>query len=1006
MADNPLKYSDLVQPDGSIEQAIEQLEKLQITYSKTLNTIKSDASKTHDALKKINSTTESGRKETEKSSIEADKLSKAYDSLTRSQSEAGLELTRLKLEQQKQNRLNKLTIKLNESAEGSYDKLSTQYSINKIKLNQLSKEQRSSTAAGKELEEKTNDIYTEMKRLQEATGKHVLSVGDYEKGWKGVSDQLAQVPGASGKAAAGLQGVSAAMKSLLANPVVLVISAVIASFTALYSLFARTKRGADFLGKSAAMLSGIMSALVSVVDKLSVNLQEAFNDPQKAMVSFWNALKKNIVNRLSGVVLLVEKLGDAFKSLWQRDLVNLKKAGTEAAKALLQINTGLDEKQQKEYAEQTKETTNAILDQIKAFASLEESKYKVRRSNRELQKSLEDLITKEELAKSIADDNTKSFLEREKASEKASELTVKRAKVQQQIASSNLNLINTELDLRSKNGESVEDLLDQQLSSYQELKQAQRDYILSVRDNQKRESELIQDRLERDLDILIDGFDNQKTINEKIIADDTLSFEKRRSILDQTKVLFEDTFAKQIETVQKFTDIQIDSNELINESDAVVLNQKIRSLGLSEIIEGRLLEITRDRKTGIQDLIDVEKELAEKKSKSDDESVAKSKANKKKTYDAAIELVDQELDLEMSKIDIMKTTEAEKTRLRLEAEKERLKAILDLNKSAESELSSLQIDTISNTIKKIDQQLQETKNQDFDLYSAVGIKLDDDKKEAIAESVSFAVDNIKSILAAKVEAADIALQKSQEESDNAKSKLDQEIEARNNGYANNVIQAQKELELSKKNEAKALKEKQKAQKAQEAIDTISQTTGLITASVQIFKSLSGIPVIGTALAIAAVGTMFSTYAASKVKAKSLAKEKLEKGGYEFLQGGSHASGNDIPIGMTSSGKQRTAEGGEALAVINKRNTRKYRSIIPSIVDSLNKGTFEKSFANTYLPSNELSNDVFVNSGMDSPDLRNIRQDISEIRKRGERQRFTNADGKMVEVYKNVTRIYV
>lgn len=45
MADNPIKYSDLVQPDGSIETAIKQLEELQQIYTSTQDAIARSAIK-------------------------------------------------------------------------------------------------------------------------------------------------------------------------------------------------------------------------------------------------------------------------------------------------------------------------------------------------------------------------------------------------------------------------------------------------------------------------------------------------------------------------------------------------------------------------------------------------------------------------------------------------------------------------------------------------------------------------------------------------------------------------------------------------------------------------------------------------------------------------------------------------------------------------------------------------------------------------------------------------
>lgn len=72
-----------------------------------------------------------------------------------------------------------MIIKINQSAEGSYNRLSAQYSLNKIYLNNMTKAERENTGEGRKLVEQTKEIYEEMKRLQEATGKFQLNVGNY-----------------------------------------------------------------------------------------------------------------------------------------------------------------------------------------------------------------------------------------------------------------------------------------------------------------------------------------------------------------------------------------------------------------------------------------------------------------------------------------------------------------------------------------------------------------------------------------------------------------------------------------------------------------------------------------------------------------------------------------------------------------------------------------------------------------------------------------------------------
>lgn len=172
-----------------------------------------------------------------------------------------------------------------------------------------------------------------------------------------------------------------------------------------------------------------------------------------------------------------------------------------------------------------------------------------------------------------------------------------------------LEVLNAEIGLRRKNGEDVEDLADRQTDAITAVIQAERNLTLSIADNNKTRSELVQDRLERDLDILIDGFDNQKTINERIIGSDRETLSARQSLFDETVKLSQDSFDKQIETIQKFTGARVNANDLLNESDAVALNNRIRELGLSEIIEGRLLEVIRDRRIAVQDLSEVQQVL-------------------------------------------------------------------------------------------------------------------------------------------------------------------------------------------------------------------------------------------------------------------------------------------------------------------------------------------------------------------------------------------------------------
>ena len=79
------------------------------------------------------------------------------------------------------------------SAEGSYNRLSAQYALNKIRLKQMSAAEREAADSGKKLEAETNANYQQMIKLQEATGNYRLSVGHYQRTWDGLGLSLIHI---------------------------------------------------------------------------------------------------------------------------------------------------------------------------------------------------------------------------------------------------------------------------------------------------------------------------------------------------------------------------------------------------------------------------------------------------------------------------------------------------------------------------------------------------------------------------------------------------------------------------------------------------------------------------------------------------------------------------------------------------------------------------------------------------------------------------------------------
>lgn len=411
-------------------------------------------------------------------------------------------------------------------------------------------------------------------------------------------------------------------------------------------------------------------------------------------------------------------------------------------------------------------------------------------------------------------------------------------------------------------------------------------------------------------------------------------------------------------------------------------------------------------------------ELAENAAKPAAEQVSSSVINAKFDKSAAqtkgsfqMTSFEEQQALDEAVFNEVKHNETEITRFKLEQEKARWQEQIKLAEAGGLDWSQAQIDAAKSTVKGIDRELSELddfiinigkKGLGGTLLEKLGF--DDDQIDALSDAANIVIEQLQSIMDAEVELAEQAVEAAEKRVEAAQKAYDAEVEARNNGYANNVATAKKELEQEKKNQQEKQKQLEIAKRRQESINTVIQASSLVTASANLWSAFSSIPIIGPALALAAIATMWTSFAVAKIKAKQVTASQSEEygeGGLEFLEGGSHASGNDIDLGTNNGkGKRMRAEGGEALAIISKKRTRKYRKILPDVIDSFNKGTFEDKYLNAFANSDSLSIALNDNNNID---LSKIEDDVRSIRKQSEVKYYTMPDGTVVMQRKNVKR---
>lgn len=1160
MADNnnPIKYSDLVSPDDSITKLINQLDQLSDAYMNTLKNIKSEAITVKAALEGVSGATENGRKTIRGASNDTDKLTRAARDLAFAESENAKRLAELKQAQKEANELNKLTTRLNQSAEGSYNRLSAQYSINKIYLNNMTVEEREATEEGRKLVAETKAIYEEMKRLQEATGKTSLNVGNYSDAAKGLTTQIENQT--KQLALLRLEGKQGTAEYQQLSKETAILRDAVKDATAEITRMASDTSNLDAVLGLAAGASGGFAAYTGAMELFgaeSEDVQEAQKKLQAAIaITTGVQAIQNAVQKQSAIMLGISRLQMAALSKAQiyNRLVTMQGtkatlAATIAQKAfnliaaanpyvllalalvtvvgalvLFASNTDKSAKNQQklneaqkvwlDYLETEATEMNRVSNERVAQLNRELNIAKARNASLSETRKIEDEILAE---RTKAHNKSVGFYGQE-----LDDLEANRAKLKQlndmlvQLNNAKARgdkkvYIDVDLDGKIdkvKVDEAIEAVQGQidntgravdiavklktegaDLDAERKILAAQR--LQENRDAAKAETDILRKAEDARIALIKNTFDQQRAqrqaANARAIADiqlqlrteTNLTVKARKALNDQIVLLREQLavdmvnianqqraaelsaqratqdaqialmaegaekqreqlrveYERQIqdintrlETERGLTETQV--AELLNQQ-LLLQQQYAKSLGeLNDQITIDQMQAAADRtqlqldaaREGSQEEINLRIQLLQQQraielaqNRQLAEDVRQSEADINAKYDAevlkqttelnqqrALMLFDQTQALEASEFDLIRNSEERKTRFRLAQEKARLQKILELNKAAGVKMTDAEVKTIENTITKIDQEIEKSKGDERgnDIYGLFGLNLDDDQKEAISTSVSFAIEQLNSFLDAKVQAADAAVSAADKEVDASQRRLDAELEARANGYANNVAMAQKELDQAKKNQEKALKEQQKAQKAQQAIQTIQQIGNLVTASALIWSQL------GFPFAIPAIAIMWGSFAAAKIKAAQLSKsanaggsESYGDGTVEMLAGGSHQSGDDVDLGTKPDGTRRRAEGGEFFAVINKRNSRRFRRIIPDVINSLNRGTFAQKYLNAY---NTDGVNVTVQQN-NAPDLRDLKNDVREIKEQNRRRRYVDGNGNVIEVYKNLTR---
>ena len=1033
MADDQVKYSDLISED--VVKGFELLNQVMKDLQSTMASLKTEATNVGSVIKGMGSANREQQQEIARLSAELDKLRKQikstsddekkvneikrqYKKLTDDQiarvDKLATALEGLKTADEAQRKHALARINLINVENMSYNELQATYNALKNSLNAMTVAERQNTEAGKAMTAQSDKIYDTMNELQKATGKYTLQVGKYRAAFDGLGYSFQQI-------------LREAPSALNLNQFFLAISNNVPQFIDqlrafndeqkaikenLSQMTEGTKEYAEQMGKvmtvgqklaktllswQTLVLVGLLiirnwEKIVNLVSKLFKKVEDGYNSLVR-MRQVINEIDANVERSISKTVLELGELNNRLSDV------------TEGSKEWLDITGRIREIIGENYdltgkmPGQIQQITQAYITQAEQLAK---NKFVIEK----IAENAENSFKRQQVIEAVLKGDVESAAKRlgyEKDSDQYKALV--------KVASSTMPLPSM-TDPNEKVWEVVDgkprrvgydkfmtemmnSFLDKELGrlfSNKELEDLWNKYYVPMKENS--------------------GKNGEKEAKDQVADLLTLRRELEDAIIANIEDEFEREEAAEIARHNRFVEDKEKELELVK-GDAertAVINQQIEEERNTH--DNNMLDIDEKYRQQIIKHIEDQKKSEEQAAK-EAENAAKdgAKAELKAMVDGWQK---QRAELVKEGASRREIVEAE-----VAAEIARLNLMLKLNRDVNGEMmSDEQRQKVEEWIALLER-LQQTGNYgDYkpgQFMGKGGANVSNERKRysSVTEILFPEMDNnqisdintvfdqakaaLNSWMDARKAAADQAKELADDEVSAAENALNREIELRNQGYANDVALKERELADAKARQKQAAEMQKKAEEDSLKVNTAMEASSMAVAVANLFKDFS-LPV-----AIPLTAVLLGSFAVAKLKAIQAAKARTYgEGGYEFLEGGSHQSGHDINLGIGPDGSNLRAEGGEYFAVINKRNSRKYGSEIPGIVNALNSGMFEEKYIKTSDATGLMGRMGVVGNVGESVDLSAVESGVSELVRQGERS-WSVEGGYRVMRYKNLTR---
>lgn len=1010
MDNNKIHYSDLVSPDvqQGFESWIDQIKQLQTQSEVSIGEIKKKMEELRKQMTAPSGGSNIPKPNTQPVVDEIDKLREVYKNLKVDVKLYDDAIKALNNSERERKRVLQANVEIGRSREDSYDRLSAQYTALKTLVNNMTTAEREQTDAGKKLVENLKDIYERMNAMQQATGKFQLQVGQYSKAVSGLNIATTQVLRELPALAVSPTTFAIAISNnipILQDYIVKVRE----SRTALMEQIAAAEAAGE-AEKAAALKAEAAKYKNLSVTKLLVKSIFSWQSALVLVMTVIPIVLRNLAKKRKEQAeyndVLKETI-DLQKELSKADL----KASQEGAKAATKAKTlyNISQDLNRSYEERIASATElkrlypeylsnvdaeAIAAGKAAGAYDKLTEALIRRAKAQVylnkiseteEKKMNAITAKEKALEEAEKKNYDTYIVQSSAGATVARRTEEQARLAKE---TEINKITSEYDAKIKEYDNYMKELESRISGFG-LSSDSTGSGAGGKDTKI--GDYFFDLMNEYVNAMDDGLG-------KDLAKLTLSYRQsekkyedaRNELLEKQKT----ADAKEREEIDKqLTYI----NNAIVASRAAYMKER-KKLLLTEVPEVNE-EFVDEEFVALKTQLEQEKALRDSAIYATYEAQAKSGKDlellKKNTNDA---LLQSEIQYWKDYLQVLKDS----GNLTIEEYNKVIAKLMSLQGKTETTATKEQKRkkrrNYGGIFEYFAAQSDEYGEKDANENRKVQDKYIDYFKnidKAMLQSLGY----MKDWMETRVKMAEIAVESAKKEQDAAKTLLEYELEARANGFANNVSYARKEYEEKRKLTKKAAQDAQELARIQRAIDTAQQIQSLITATANIWSAEGKKGAAGIPLALAAIGAMWISFGAAKIRAEQLANAQTEQYGEgmsEYLNyGGSHASGHDIDFGRKPDGTRRRVERGEMIGVINKRNVNKYGvERVSDIISSLNHGTFEQSYGNAF------GGNITIPQGAD---LHKLEKGVSDLVEQGG-QKVINIGGKTIMYYKNTKKI--